>query len=678
MAVNVTGATGYVGPRTLCATSTGRLWQLTGSGTTYQMWYSDDSGASWTRNTSADITSANVGGSGSYASLFVDQDDHAHVVYNNSSGDTVFYKRMASIGTGTSWSGATTVDTAGSSTFLFPWVVAHREGTGWKAHVVYQRALSGPSYSVAHVPVTITSGGSITAGSVASIAAVNAIPVGLDFHHTMSDPTAVQSSTPHLYAAWISSSSVKFAKGTYSAGSWTWGTTRTIGASFGSTTAAMIFDGARVLIPVQHQATTPTIKLYERDAADTTTTTRTITASTITKPKVTYDPLQDVWIVGENAAGTAVVYQTYDRSADTWGGDTTIEAEAVTNNTVTVRRGGVFVLDAAWDGASSIRFERTSIASPPTAATWVNTDNVAADVGATLTLDWDFQDPLPGDTQGAYSMRRQIGAGTLYYWRASDSSWQTTEQKNTSSTTALTLATSWGSGGDANHKYAVKTWDAADTAGVYSAELTVIPSVPSNPTLTTPASAGTVTTATLTAAWTVTDQATYKVELLSAADVSLYDSGWVTSTSDRTKVVGYSLVNGVSYKCRLTTTNSEGLAAAAVTHSFTCAYTPPATPTVVVAANSTLGKITVTPTQPAPSGGQPAVTSIDIYVRCAAGRTYASGERPVGGVGIRILAGSTAVSTAWIDWACASGVAYEYMVRGWAADGTFSDSAWTA
>ena len=99
---------------------------------------------------------------------------------------------------------------------------------------------------------------------------------------------------------------------------------------------------------------------------------------------------------------------------------------------------------------------------------------------------------------------------------------------------------------------------------------------------------------------------------------------------------------------------------------------------MVVAANSTLGKITITPTQPTPSGGQPTVTSIDIYVRCAAGRTYASGERPVGGTGIRILAGSANVSTAWIDWACASGVAYEYMVRGWAADGTFSDSAWTA
>ena len=29
------------------------------------------------------------------------------------------------------------------------------------------------------------------------------------------------------------------------------------------------------------------------------------------------------------------------------------------------------------------------------------------------------------------SMRRQIGAGTLYYWRASDSTWQAAEVKNT-------------------------------------------------------------------------------------------------------------------------------------------------------------------------------------------------------------------------------------------------------
>lgn len=686
MAVNVTGATGYVGARSIAATSTGRLWALTGNGTTLQMWYSDDNGVTWTRNTSADITTVQV--TSSTFSLYIDADDHAHAVYNNVSGNTCTYARMASIGANTSWSATATVATIGSGTTLFPHIVAHREGTGWKAHVVYERADPGPTYTMSHVPITITSGNVITVGTELAVQAGNSggnQPIGLDFYHTMADPKAVQSSTPHLFTAWISLGApnvVWFCKATYSSGTWTWGTPRTILVTYNSAAGdqhSILFDGTRVVIAAQTSGFTPTVTLYERDAADTTTTTRTMTSMTILRPRALYNTAtQDVFIIGEAAAGNSVDYKIYTRSTDTWGTQTAIEAEAVTHNTVAVPIGGLFVVPALWDGASSIRFEQTSIASPPTASTWAITDNIARDVGATLGLDWDFVDPLPGDTQGAYAMRRQIGAGTLYYWRASDSSWQTTEQKNSTATTSLALASGWGADGDANHKYSVKTWDAADTAGVYSAELTVIPSTPSNPTLSTPASAGTVTTATLTAAWTVTDQATYKVELLSAADVSLYDSGWVTSTSDRTKVVGYSLVNGVSYKCRLTTTNSEGLAAAAVTHSFTCTYTPPATPTVVVAANSTLGKITITPTQPTPSGGQPTVTSIDIYVRCAAGRTYASGERPVGGTGIRILAGSANVSTAWIDWACASGVAYEYMVRGWAADGTFSDSAWTA
>ena len=145
----------------------------------------------------------------------------------------------------------------------------------------------------------------------------------------------------------------------------------------------------------------------------------------------------------------------------------------------------------------------------------------------------------------------------------------------------------------------------------------------------------------------------------------------------RDQVIAYTLVNGTSYKVRVTTVNVEGLTATPDTNSFTTTYTSPATPTVVVSASSSLGKITVTPTQPTPGGGQPTVTSIDIFVRLSSAHTYPDLERPVGGAGIRIAA-ALPPSTAWVDRACSSGIAYEYLVRSWADNGTFADSAWTA
>ena len=67
--------------------------------------------------------------------------------------------------------------------------------------------------------------------------------------------------------------------------------------------------------------------------------------------------------------------------------------------------------------------------------------------------------------------------------------------------------------------------------------------------------------------------------------------------------------------------NAEGLTATPDTNSFSVSYTSPATPTVVVSASSALGKITITPPQPTPGGGQPTVTSIDIFVRLSSAHT---------------------------------------------------------
>jgi len=113
----------------------------------------------------------------------------------------------------------------------------------------------------------------------------------------------------------------------------------------------------------------------------------------------------------------------------------------------------------------------------PTAPTWqAPTNGSTQDVSSTLLLDWLFTDPDAGDTQSAYTLRRTIGAGITYY---NGTTWQGTEDATTkiaSATESHLLPTNWGATTDADHYYAVETWDAADAGpSPWSTELQIIP-----------------------------------------------------------------------------------------------------------------------------------------------------------------------------------------------------------
>ena len=677
MAVNITGvATSFVSPRSLQATSTGRLWVAAGDATanTIEFWYSDDAGVTWTENTAAQITWDGA----NYFAFYIDADDHAHIAYDETATVALKYRRNKSISTTSAWSAASTVDSTTATAYQWADLVAHREGTGWKAHILYKRNTTGTDLML-YAPITITSADVITVETKVTVdsdvGASNGAG-GIDFHHTASDEKAIQSSTPHLYMVWGDGSlSVNFAKYTYSGGSWTAGTTRVIWTAGAALYAvSMVFDGTRVIIAATVDSAT--MALFERDAADTTTTSRASTSSLLAQC-VTYDQESNVWIVGDNNSGDLYA-RKFVRSTLSWAASELVDTDEILGPAAMRRTGGNTIAIAYKASGTGARFDQTFNNVAPSSPTWVNTDNVGADVGAALVLDWNFVDGNPADTQTAYTLRRQIGAGSYAYWKAGTSTWDAAVQKITSATSAVTLASGWGADGDANHKFAVLVYDNLDTVSPYSAELTVTPSVPSVPVITTPTDGGTHGSASLTAVWTCTSQATYRVELLnSAGTVTLWDSGTLTSTSVRDQLIAYSLINGTAYKVRVTTTNAEGLTATPDTNSFTVTYTLPATPTVTVTPNNTTGVITVTPTQPTPGGGQPTVTSIDIFVRLSSAHTYPDLERPVGGAGIRIAA-ALPPSTAWVDRACSSGIAYEYLVRSWADNGTFADSAWTA
>ena len=108
----VAAASSRVRQRSIADTSTGCMWVAVGNdaGNKIEMWYSDDSGATWTENTAAEITW--TGAAGENFALFIDADDHAHIVYDTSS-PSIEYRRNKSISTTSAWSPATTVDTSG-------------------------------------------------------------------------------------------------------------------------------------------------------------------------------------------------------------------------------------------------------------------------------------------------------------------------------------------------------------------------------------------------------------------------------------------------------------------------------------------------------------------------------------------------------------------------------------
>lgn len=642
-----------------------------------QVWFSVDAGANW--SVDATVLGAATGGL-DYPEVFVDQDDYVHVVGMDDSA-VEYWRGTPNAGRTaiSSWQGP--YSPLNASTQGYPSIVAHREGTGWAAHIVWSRYWTTETgyweyrcrctttsigdwvtpcdYGVCpnHGHTTYTSwstsqwncvcGGDchalqngwhthggcacshvhycssavqesqwVSTGSdtdnrvyyarysisdqqvVALQQSATVIstdynqsedtyPV-IDFNHA-GDAKSVAGGTPHLYVAWEGSNSLRFKKATYSGGTWNWGTERTLTAT--ATNAPRIdgiFDGTRFVMAADI-STTPYIHVEERNAADSASTNRTPPALSArpTAVAVTYNSEGDIILVAEDAGTPKFV--KYDRSADSWGSWSTIEA--ISNivgapGSIGLKRGqsGQSTEVTYIQGAGSpynVRYFAEKINNLPTNPTWV-TASGTFDVASGLTLDWDFQDPdLPNDSQGSYTLRRRIGAGAFNYWNGS--TWQASEDgstKITTTTTQVSLASSWGNDGDADHYFSVKTWDANDEGpSGWSAELQVTPSAKDNPTIT---ALTTIPAAEYPITWTVATQTKYRVRTYTdvggAQGSLIYDSGIVVSTN--TGHVTPFPVNGAVRWVEVVTWNDEGLESDPSADQVTVDYEGPAAPVI--------------------------------------------------------------------------------------------------
>lgn len=219
-------------PRSIDRCQNGVIWvalsylNISGNWTT-RLYYSDDEGATWSAPSEAYTPGANDG----LASFFIDIDDYAHLTYLEPTTENITYQRgTPNAGrTSYSWSSPVTLGSAGTDTY-FTDLVAHREGTGWTAHVVWSERGTESTY-IKHRTIDITSGGSLSARPekiVDQRPSFETWVPSIDFAHTGDGKTALES--PDLYLCWISNyvggenstGGPNAKKGTYQNGEWYW------------------------------------------------------------------------------------------------------------------------------------------------------------------------------------------------------------------------------------------------------------------------------------------------------------------------------------------------------------------------------------------------------------------------------------------------------------------------
>lgn len=295
------------------------------------------------------------------------------------------------------------------------------------------------------------------------------------------------------------------------------------------------WDGKRHLTCFPDPVSTSTVTVCERNQSNTAMVIR----SSPTHPQgvvrhctLNYNSVTgDFRIFAVGTANSAAYYVDYVRATGLWSAWAAVLLIGISGSSgqnFTVRRstdGAArhdFVASYAVGPPNTVNAQHQVLTYTPNTAAWDNAamgvqNGQAVDVLNYFTLDWTFSDPDPADTQGSYAVSRQIGAGALAYYRASDGTWQPAEVQNASASTFLSLPPSWQPATDAATTFRVKVWDAAGSpASGYGASLVVVPStvVSLAPAIATPTVNQVVTADNISVTWTATEQSAWRGRLL--------------------------------------------------------------------------------------------------------------------------------------------------------------------
>lgn len=620
--------------------ATGALYVLVRATTanTFEIWRSTNEGGSWSLVSS--LVRANVSDVGS---IFVHSEGWVYWTYRtNESGQDRIYFRRGRVAFDPFWQGELLVASPANGTHIGGSDMAvvrtpssgHFVMVGCGVTVGAQHGLQ--VYGVYIDPVV--GNPSVNNGIIAGtrqwlVTGSGRITPSLDLEHV---GDSHGSDAPHVWAA-FGRTSANVVRIAWTGGGWTGPTSAAVLSTTALTPAqdsiAGRWDGNRFLVAVPNPASTSTVVVYERNRAHNTTTIRTSPAHTqgvVKTCTVSYNTVNGdfrVWAVGTGNAD--LHYVDYVRATGVWSGwgvVSTTDIIGTPPNNFSVRRSSYgnarydVLMAHATPTPNTIVHMQQALVYAPNTPTWniagmAQPNGGAADAAVDLVLDWDFADPDPTDTQGSYALSRQIGAGALAYWRNSDSTWQPAEVQNTSAASTKTLLGWNGGATEAAHTYRVKVWDAGGTASGYSETYVVVPSAKVNPTITSPAPAGTITSDTVTPTWTVGEETAYRLTLsTNPGGVLTYDSGWVSSSA-LTQNIPERLPDLSGWTLSLQTRNLEGLLSNVVTVNFTVDYLEPPAPLTTATPSPGQGTIIVTAVNAAVVGAQPAVVDQDIYRR---------------------------------------------------------------
>jgi hypothetical protein len=671
--------------------STGHLFALLKGSTadTYDVYKSTDNGTTWASYVSLTRTAVQEIGS-----IYAHNDNWLYWCYrtNESSQDRVYFRRL-NLASGV-WDAEFLVGNPGNAG------VAGAVFTGMDLIPVVTQGNTFVAVAVGHVSgsqqgvtlhcVYINPHGEMADGNIFIGGNRQWFRTGsgrntpsLDIEH---NGDGKSSSSPHLWMA-FGRTETMLVKLSWSGQGWT-GPSNYIEIDYQDPAMDSLparYDGSRFLMVVPNAWANSKVTIYERNKANSSTTRRDTPTHPAGVPRhatLAYDPSTgDFRVYAVGTSNNDLYWVQFTRGSGTYGAWATVTTDDIVgtgNRNYGVRRSNygnsIFSIYYARTTAPQVQHVSQVIAVAPSTPTWASPVNgSAADVAASLVLDWNFIDIDPADTQKDFALSRQVGAGSLEYWNNTTNLWSGTEVKNALTTSAKTLtATQWSLDGlangasDANHTWKVKVWDSTDAASGYSAGLVLIPSAKVEPSITSPTAAQVINVNTVTVTWTVAQQSAYKLTLATnPGGVAVYDSSKVTSTATSV-VIPYTFPDGTGWTINLTTWNTEGLASTTQTRNFTVDIIEPATPTLVVTALPTSGVVRVAIINPTPGGGQPAVTSQELS------------RRQVGDTddGTRLRTGLASGATV-DDWKAVSGVSYAYRVKVYGANGTSTFSAWT-
>lgn len=606
---------------------------------TFELWRSTNGGGAWALF--ASMVRANVQEIGS---IFVDNIGYLHWAFrtNESSQDRIVYRRF-DIALA-AWSGDVVTGTPGNGG------VAGAIHTGVEIHVVVAGSsgwfiaiacgtTQGASIGVTLYGVTINQNGfaynnSIFAGGIRQWLNTGAgrITPSLDIEH---GGDGKGSNVPHLWLAW-GRTDVYMVRCAWNGSGWS-APPSSVKLNPATLTAQdsipARWDGQRFMVAVPNPTSASTVITYERNRANSSTQVRSTPvhpAGVIRSCSLSYNAVNgDLRVYAVGTGNADLHFVDYVRASSTWTAWSTVSLTDIIGappNNYTIRRSSVgsarydVLMAHSTPTPNTLVHLAQTLSYAPNVPVWdtasmgVNSGG-AADVAAARLLDWTFSDPDPTDTQSAYALSRQIGAGALSYWRASDSTWQVAEVKNVSATSSVTLASGWAVATDAQYTYKVKVWDSADVVSLYSDGFTVIPSAKANPTIATPTAAAVLATDTVTPTWTVSEQSAYRLTLASnPGGVVAYDSGWVASSA-LTAQVPVVLADLTGWTLTLQTRNIEGLPSNVASVNFTIDYLEPPAPAIVATPQPTSGTISVAISNLAAVGAQPALASQELWRR---------------------------------------------------------------